>query len=223
MADDNLKLIEEIIIPKASSKAFILKKDQVLRVIAHEGPQVADIRFFNANDYNEQVSTTWSVALNSLEGIGGEKKLKKLWSKPGYENHMLSVIHDPAKQHFFHGNCSPRIREMWDNGPLLDEVGPLLADEHLTCAEQFDNCLEPYGLSMKDLDSAGVFNLFMAVNRADDEVGTLIFEEPTGAQGDYVDFLAHMDILVASVSCADLGPVNGGEPKGMKYQIYDGT
>lgn len=221
MSEQNMKLVEEFVIPKASAKAFLLKKDQILRGIAHEGPQVADIRFFNANDLNEQVSATWSVALNTLEGIGGEKKLKKLWSKPGYENHMLSVIRDPAVQHFYHGNCSPRVREMWDNGPLLDAVGPLLADEHLTCAEQFDKCLEPYGLTMKDLDSAGVFNLFMAVNRADDEVGSLIFEEPTGAKGDYVDFQAHMDILVASVSCADLGPVNGGTPKGMKYQIYE--
>ena len=59
-------------------EAFELKKDQVLRAIAHEGPQVADIRFINTHDHREQVATAWSVALNSLEGIGGEKRLKKL-------------------------------------------------------------------------------------------------------------------------------------------------
>ena len=221
MSDENLKLIEEFVIPKASSKAFELKKDHVLRVIAHEGPQVADIRFINAHDYKEQVAAAWSVALNSIEGIGGERRIKKLWSKPGYENHMLSVIHDTAQDHMFHGNCSPRIREFWDNGPMLEQVGPLLADEHLTCAEQFDVCLEPYGLTMKDLDSTGTFNLFMPRRIANDDDGTLVFIEPSCKTGEYIDFQAHMDILVASVSCADLGPVNGGEPKGMKYQIYE--
>ena len=220
MTETTLKIIEEFVIPRASSKAFELKKDQVLRAIAHEGPQVADIRFINTHDHREQVATAWSVALNSLEGIGGEKRLKKLWSKPGFENHMLSVIHDTVQNHFYHGNCSIRVRELWDNGPLLETAGPLLADEHITCAEQFDVCLEPYGLTMKDLDSTGVFNLFMSVRRLDDEDGTMIFDGPGCKKDEYVDFQAHMDVIVASVSCADLS-INGGEPKGMKYQIYE--
>ncbi len=77
---------------------------------------------------------------------------------------------------------------------------------------------------MKDLDSTGTFNLFMPRRIADDDDGTLVFIEPTCKTGmaiSSIDFQAHMDILVASVSCADLGPVNGGEPKGMKYQIYE--
>ena len=221
MSDNNLVLVEEFVIPKCSAKAFEIKKDQILRVIAHEGPQVADIRFINANDYNEQVSTAWSVAINSVRGTGGEKRLQTLWSKAGYENLMLTIVNDVTQDHFFHGQCSPRVREFWDNGPLLDEVGPLLEDGHNTCAENFDLALEPYGLSMKDLDSTGVFNAFMVVRRLDDEDGGLMFKEPSCKKGDYIDFQAHMDILVASTSCADLGPINAGVPKAMKYQIFD--
>lgn len=221
MNSDNMKLVEEFVIPKASAKAFPLKKDQVLRVIAHEGPQCADIRFLNAHDYNEQVAAAFSAAVNSLEGIGGEKRQKKLYSKPGYENHMLSIINDTAQDHKLHTNCSPLIKEKWDNGPLLDAVGPLLADDHITCAEQFEKCLSPYGVHLKDLDSTGVFNVFFSVRVADDEDGNWIINEPSGQKDDYIDFHAHMDILVASVMCANLGPVNGGSPSAMKHQIYD--
>ena len=76
------KLVDEFVIPKCSSKAFLLKKGQVLRVIAHEAKQVADIRFINAHDYREQVASYYSIGLNSIEGIGGNKKIKKLYSKP---------------------------------------------------------------------------------------------------------------------------------------------
>ena len=221
MNDEKLKLVEEFIIPKASAKAFHLKKDQVLRVIAHEGPQCADIRFLNAHDYNEQVAAAFSAAVNSIAGEGGEKRQKKLYSKPGYENHMLSIINDTAQDHKLSANCSPLIKKMWDEGPLFEHVGPLLGEGHITCAEQFDKCLAPYGVTMKDLDSTGVFNVFFSVRVADDDDGNWIINEPSGKKGDYIDFHAHMDILVASVMCANLGPVNGGFPSAMKHQIYE--
>ena len=55
------KEVEDFIIPKNSSRAFMLKKGQVLRVIAHEGKQVADIRFLNAHDYREQFAAYNSI------------------------------------------------------------------------------------------------------------------------------------------------------------------
>ena len=221
MSNLELKLAEEFVIPAASAKAFTVKKGQVLRVIAHEGPQCADIRFFNAHDYNEQAATAFSAAVNSLAGTGGEKRLKKLWSKPGYENLMLEVIHDDGEDHKMSAQCSPLIQEAWDGGPIGKEIGPMLHKGHITCAEQYDILLKPYGLSMKDLDSMGVFNVFFSVRVADDADGNWIINEPSGGKDDYVDFLAHMDLLVASVMCADLGPVNGGSPSAMKHQIYD--
>ncbi len=75
------RVVEEFIIPKCSSKAFVVKKGQVVRVIAHEGKQVADIRFLNVHDSREQFVSWLSCSLNIKEGIGGMKRLKKLYSK----------------------------------------------------------------------------------------------------------------------------------------------
>lgn len=207
-ATKSRKVVEEFVIPKCSSKAFLIKKGQVLRVIAHEGKQVADIRFLNAHDYREEASPVFSRGLNRMEGIGGTKKLKKIYSKPPWQNVMVTVIDDKAGHHFFEGCCSPKHRE-------------LMGEKHMTCAELFDECLKPYHLSMRDLDWGGVFNLWMVVHILDDENGTMVFDRPSCEKGDYIDFLAEMDLLVAATSCPDNNIVNDFEPKALKYQILE--
>jgi uncharacterized protein YcgI (DUF1989 family) len=203
------RLVEEFVIPRCSSRAFLLKKGQVLRVIAHEGKQVADIRFLNAHDYREQFSAVNSISLNSIEGIGGRKKLKKLYSKPPWQNVMLTVIDDKVGDHFPASQCLPKTYE------LMGKPG------HLSCADLFDECLKPYNLSMRDLDSGGVFNVFMPIQYRDEENGTLVFQRPSCERGDYIDFLANMDVLVAATSCPNDGIVNDYQCKGMKYQIFE--
>ena len=204
-----MKLVEEFVIPRRSSKAFVVKKGQVLRVTAHEGKQVADIRFLNAHDYKEQFAARWSIPLNSIQKIGGYKKLKQLWSKVPYDNVMLTVIDDKVGDHNFGCQCSPIFVKLKG------------APGDLTCAELFDKCLEPYGLSMKDLDSAGVFNLFMPVRYLDDENGTFSFNRPSCEKGDYIDFRAEMDVLVAATSCPEGNIVNDFDPKGLLYRIFE--
>ncbi len=203
------RVVEEFIIPKCSSKAFVVKKGQVLRVIAHEGKQVADIRFLNAHDTREQFTAWLSSSLNIKEGIGGMKKLKKLYSKLPWVNVMLTVIDDKVGDHFFSGQCIPRFYEIWGK------------PGHLSCADLFDECLKPYNLSMRDLESEGVFNVFMPVRYVNDENGTFEKMRPSCEKGDYIDFLAEMDILVAATSCPDDNIVNDYEPKAMKYQILE--
>jgi uncharacterized protein YcgI (DUF1989 family) len=204
-----MKLLEEFVIAKCSSKAFVVRNGQILRVIAHEGRQVADIRFLNAHDYKEQFAARWSIPMNSIEGIGGYKKLTKLWSKVPYDNVMLTVIDDKVGDHNFGCQCAPVM------------VALKGAKGTLTCADLFDRCLKPHNLSMRDLDSAGVFNAFMPVRYVDDENGTFKFCPPSCKKGDHIDFRAEMDVLVAATSCPEANIVNDHAPKAMKYQIYE--
>ncbi len=207
------RVVEEFVIPKCSAKVFELKKGQVLRVTAHEGKQVADIRFLNAHNYREEASPIFSKGLNMMEGIGGDRKLKKIYSKPPWQNVMVTVIDDKVGHHFLEGCCSPKHRELMGEG--------LVGSEDLTCWELFDECLKPYHISMQDLDWAGVFNLWMVVHFLDDENGTMIFEPPKCEKGDYIEFLAEMDVLVAATSCPDTNEINDFKPKALKYQILE--
>ncbi len=202
------KVVDEFIIPKCSSKAFIVKKGQVLRVMEYEGKQVADVRFLNAHDYREQFAARLSAALNSVEGIGGMKRIEKLYSKLPWERVMLTVIDDKVGDHLFAGQCTPKMLELW-------------GQKGKSCADLFDECLKPFGLSMIDLDSNGVFNVFMPCRYADDENGGFEYQRPSCEKGDYIDFLAEMDVLVAATSCPDENIINDYEPKALKYQILE--
>ena len=94
-----------------------------------------------------------------------------------------------------------------------------LVEGNKTCCDLFDDVLKPYGLSMADTDSCGTFNVFMAVHY--DENGTLIFDPPECERGDYIEFLAEMDVLVAATSCPDKNEINDFRPQAMKYQIFE--
>jgi len=208
-ATKSQKVVEEFVIPKCSAKAFVVKQGQVLRVIAHEGKQVADIRFLNAHDYREEACPMLSCDFNSRKGIGGHIKLKEIYSKPPWERLMVTVIDDKVGHHFLLGCCTPKMREL--EGKKYTE----------NCADLFDECLKPYHLSMQDLDWAGVFNLWMVVHFLDDENGTMVFDRPSCEKGNYIDFLAEMDLLVTSTSCPDRSIINDFEPKALKYQILE--
>ena len=204
------RLVEEFIIPKCSARAFIVKKGQVLRVIAHEGKQVPDIKFLNAHDYKEQFASRLSTHLND-EGIGGTKRIKKLYSKPPWERVMLTVIDDKVGDHLMNGSCSATMMEL---SPDLVEGGK-------SCMDLFAECLRPYGLTLADLDSAGTFNDWMVVRFEGGENSTWQFFPPSCEKGDYIEFLAEMDILVAATSCPDKDVINDFKPKGIKYQIFE--
>ena len=65
---------------------------------------MADIRFLNANDYREQFSAGNSVGLNCSEGIGGNRRLTKVYSRAPWQNVMLTVIDNPVGEHLYeHG------------------------------------------------------------------------------------------------------------------------
>ncbi len=41
---------------------------------AHEGKQVADLKFIRRENMKEQFSSSWSVLLNTLEGVGDQSR-----------------------------------------------------------------------------------------------------------------------------------------------------
>ena len=146
------KILNEFVIPKCTGKGFMVRQGEVLRIIDHVGPQVADVIFLNARNYKEQFSAGWSVFLNSIEGIGGFKKIKKLYSKRPWENVMLTVIDDKVGVHVFGGHCTKTYYE------LLNHSG------HRSCSDNFQDAVRSFGLTLEDLDSSGVFNVFMNEN-----------------------------------------------------------
>ena len=67
-----LKLLDKFVIPKQSARAFEVRKSQILRVIAIEGPQVADLNAFNLHDLREHFSASRTrSAYGEDRAVGG--------------------------------------------------------------------------------------------------------------------------------------------------------
>jgi len=203
-------IVKELIIPAGEGRAFLVEKGQILRILQVEGEQVADATFFNAHNYKETFHAGHTVWLNCIEGTGTIKSVKKLYSKPPYENVMFTVVKDTVGVHFPYigGRCSRLIYK------LRDKVA---APPHRTCQDNLAEAIRPYGLN--DDDVPDIFNIWMNVDIAPS--GCFIIKPPVAKKGDYIDLRAEMDSLVAISSCpSDKAPVNNYRIKPLKVEIY---
>ncbi len=202
------KVLDEFIVPKPKNKAFILKKGQVMRVIQIGGGQCVDIRFFNEHNYKEQFAALHSLMINTREGIPhAYYKTKKLYSKMPWERLMLTVIEDTVGVNTMGGCCSPKSMEVRG------------LKGHWSCGDNFRECLEPCGIKLEDMDSAGVITVWMA--REIDEEGNVSYPESPAKDGDHIDFLAEMDVLVGISICPGPPPLNVEGNRDLKIQILE--
>ena len=202
------KLAEEIHIPKEHARAFQVGTGQTMRLIEIEGLQCADVAIFNAHNYRETYDPAVSYLLNSHLGTGNSKTLKYLYSRPPKMDIMFTITDDKVATNWVMSGCRC-------NSKLYEQQG--IEGYHRNCQDSLAEAIAPFGLT--SLDVPDVFNAWMNVEYPDGryEIGSA----PT-VKGDYIDFLAHMDCLVAISACPeDFSPVNGGVTKPLKVEIFD--
>ena len=202
------KMVEEIHIPKEQARAFQVRTGQTMRLIEIEGLQCADIAIFNTQNYRETYDPTVSYLLNSRQGTGNAKTLKYLYSRPPKLDVMFTITDDKVATNWClsGGHCNHRTYELQG-----------VEGYHRSCQDSLAEAIAPFGLT--SLDAPDVFNAWMNVDYVDGryQVGSA----PT-VKDDYIDFLAHMDCLVAISACpSELGLVNGGANKSLKVEIYN--
>ena len=213
-----LKIVQDIVVPKSSGKTLRINKGQVFRVIEHEGKQVVDLTFLNAENYKEHFAAESSALLNSLQGIGGYYRLSKLYSKPPYENLMATVIDDKVGDgvrggdragHFMMCHCSKRLVEHLGAPPGVR-----------TCSDNFADAFREIGLKQEDTYDETIFNVWMQSWLSED--GSMNFATPLAEVGDSIDFLAEMNLMAVFSVCPDeSSPCNDFAAKAMRFQILE--
>ena len=207
--EDIRELVTEFLVPRLSGKAFFVEKNQILRVTAIEGPQVADFNAFNKEDPKEMF---WSGRTRLLQrahlSVGD-----RLWSTPPRMRPMFTIIADTVEHKPLRGNarshdlmycrCNERLYEVTkreNNAP--------------NCNSNIANAIAEFGLLPEYVHDA--FNIFMTTGL--DENDQFFYLDPDAKQGDYLELYAEMDCLVAISACpgASSGPVK--RPIGI--QIY---
>jgi len=210
-------VVQDVVVPKCSGKTIRVEKGQIFRVIAHEGKQVVDLTFLNADNHKEQFAAEHSSMVNSLKGLGGYYRLTHLYSKPPYENVMATVVEDfvgsggrggERAGHFMMCHCSKR---------LLDHLG---FPGTRTCSDNFEDAFKEVGVRQEDIYDESIFNVWM--NSWIGEDGGMCSEPPLVETGDHIDFQAEINLVAVISVCPDeTSPCNDFKAKALRFQVLE--
>ena len=208
-----MAILEEIVIPPNSGRAFAVQRGQRLRVY---GTSVADFVAFDRHNLRERFDQARTKTYNStIYATRGHTLMSKA-------NEPLLVITEDTYTDGTHdlqkGMCSAaRYRLAFEEGRMREYYNRDISREALPdhgCWENLSRALESYGVPPEDVPSP--FNLFQ----------TLRIELPSGRMSDtgirpkpgtYIEFRAECDLLIGISACPDL-PVGGRE---IRAQILD--
>lgn len=181
-------------LPASSGSAFLLKKDQIVKVINTHGRQVVDFWALNPSNPAEYLSMSHNHAIHRKLHFKVGDTLYSSISRP-----ILSWTGDTSKG---------------DHDTLISACNPLRYERmgvkgwHASCAENYQKAvrglLATTPLTREMIDRFPVtpptpLNLFMNV-RVNEE-GGIVFRAPTSKEGDHVALKALMDVVVVLSAC----------------------
>ncbi|CAM3478898.1 DUF1989 domain-containing protein [Aequorivita lipolytica] len=189
-------------IDKQSGRAFILKKNQFLKVIDPLGGQVCDMVLFNAKDTREKISAGKTMDFEESILI---TKSNFLWSNRSRK--MMEIIEDTnGRNDILLAPCSPDTFRIMYNNP----------EYHPSCFENLYKNLASFNIAPDDVPTA--FNIFMNVQF--NEKGKLSVLKPLSKAGDFILFKPEFDMIVGLTACS-AEDSNGGTFKPIHYEVLD--
>ena len=201
-------LVKSELIPARTGRAYRVAAGEVLRVRCPEGPQVADLIAFNADDHQEKF---WQARTRVVHG-GHLGVGDQLWSIPPRTRPMMTLITDTvahgeladgARSHdLLFCRCDARLYEL-----VHKRSGP-------NCNDNLVQAIAPFGLGPCEVHDP--FNVFMTtgLNRS----GKPFYLPSDARKGDYVDLLAEMNVLVAISACP--GGSSGRQSYALAVEIF---
>lgn len=174
-------VLDRILAPRGYL-ACEVRRGETVRIIDLEGQQVVGLTCFNLDKLDEKLSSPNTLGLN-----------RQIYPGPGYKLYsdeaglMLTMTADTCGTHtMIAGACSSFTNEL--------RYG---LKGTPNCRDNFAMAVKPWGLGWKDV--AYPINVFMNVPVAAD--GRYEIEPPKSKAGDFVDFTAGMNLLVALSNC----------------------
>lgn len=193
---------ETITIPPKSGTSFELREGQYLKVICPEGEQVADLVAYNRSNHREFLSNGKTFDYEQTLRL---TKGNTLWSNDSRT--MMELIEDTCGIHdFLLAPCCRKTMEIF-----YDIKGNVP-----TCQDNLYKALRDFGIEKWSIPTA--FNLFMNVPL--DAGLNLKVCPPVAKKGDYVVFVAKMDLLIGMTACS-AGSSNNFSFKPISYSITD--
>jgi uncharacterized protein YcgI (DUF1989 family) len=190
--------ISSITLPIRSGIAFPCPAKSIIRISTPEGPQVGDLNIWNLYNARERFWASRTKQLHSSHVSVGDR----LWSCLPYMRPLVTIIADTlswygtdehgGRVHDLLGTrCDPYINHILSSG---DEGSP---DYDFFCHSNLTRAILPFGLSESDVHD--VINLFQVTGL--DKQGRYFMNPCPARAGDYLEFFAEQDLLMALSTC----------------------
>ena len=210
------KLVNEILIPAEHGRAWRVNAGQTMRIINTEGPQVGDLAVFNAHDYTEIYDPDASYVRNWRQGTGNGHRIQYLYARPPKMSLMLEVTDDKVGRHWIVSGSRCNLLTYKLRGQIPEN------GYHRSCQDNIAEAIHEFGLPPERVPD--VFNLWMTVDHNPEDMSYVV-KEALCQKGDYIDFLAHMDCLIALSACPatekGVSAINGDVNKSLKAEIWE--
>lgn len=190
--DARRRQVLDATIPARHGRAFTVRRGQILRIACIEGPQVADVIAFNLEDPSERFWAARSRVIHGAHlGVGD-----RLWSCPPRTRPMLTVIADSlAHAPLPHGARSHDLLFCRCDARHYEIANGVSGARN--CQDNLAEAIRPFGLGHGDVHDP--FNVFMTTGLNDE--GRPFYLPCDAVRGDYVEFFAEIDCLVAASAC----------------------
>jgi hypothetical protein len=185
-------LVEQFVVPMRSGRAWPVKAGHLFRIVAVEGPQVADLNAWSLANPRERF---WAARTKQLHRAHVTTH-DRLWSCLPYLRPMLTITNDTIRYgrdedgagcHDLLGTrCDPYVHKML-NGEDFD----------LCCHSNLVRAVAPYRLN--ELDIHDVLNVFQVTGLTADD--RYFVKASPAKKGDFIEFFAEIDVLCAISTC----------------------
>ena len=175
----------DFVLEPGTGKALEVPAGHVLRIEQIDGGQCVDLNCYNLHDYKERLSVGRTRARHGIHPSQGSF----LWSASPRERQLLYILKDTAgcNDTLFPG-CSAHLYERLFGFAV-----------HTNCNDIQGEAQREYGLTPDDVHDS--FNLFMKTAVGADGIPRI--QRQFTKAGDFVEFLAMIDVLAIPNICGD--------------------
>uniref|UniRef100_A0A4Y0BVZ2 DUF1989 domain-containing protein n=1 Tax=Anopheles funestus TaxID=62324 RepID=A0A4Y0BVZ2_ANOFN len=185
----------ELIVPKKSARTWTMRTGDLCRISLPEGSQVGDLNLWNLE--HPRTERFYSGKTRQIHSTH-LKTYDRLWSCFPYLRPMATFVKDSLEEYGIDR----------DGGSLHDVAGTRCDDyiyKLITGEDRYGSChsylteaVKAHGLAEEDVHDT--WNIFMCTGFTRDT--QQYFCKPSPARkGDFIEFLAEMDLLVALSAC----------------------
>ncbi|KAK4642751.1 hypothetical protein QC761_400370 [Podospora bellae-mahoneyi] len=187
-------LEQSFTIPIRSGKAWTASAGSIIRISTPEGPQVGDLNIWNQHNPSERFWASRTRQLHSTHLTTHDR----LWSCLPYMRPLLTILSDSLSWYGTDSNggrvhdllgtrCDPYINHLLSGGQSYDHH----------CHSNLVRAVSEFGLEERDVHD--VINLFQVTGL--DEKGRYCMSACPAEKGDFIEFLAEVDVLMGLSTC----------------------